>query len=48
MRTVVGWVVIVASAILIVALIADARGAAHHRGDDIGSLQSVRLSASVG
>ena len=38
MRTVVGWVVIAAAVMLIIGLIGWARGPAHHRGDEVGSL----------
>jgi hypothetical protein len=37
MRRAVEWVLIVAAALLIVGLIAYARGPKHHRGDEIGS-----------
>ena len=37
MRRVVEWVLIVAGILLIVGLIAYARGPKHHRGDEIGS-----------
>jgi hypothetical protein len=31
------WLVVVGAAVLLVALIAYARGPKHHRGDDVGS-----------
>ena len=35
------WTVIVASVLLVVALLVWARGDEHHRGDDVGSSPSV-------
>jgi hypothetical protein len=37
MRRVVEWLLIVAAALLIVGLIAEARGPKHHHGDEVGS-----------
>jgi hypothetical protein len=37
MRKVIEWVVIAVAAVLIVGLIAEARGPKHYRGDEIGS-----------
>ena len=37
MRGALNWVLIAAAALLIVGLIAYARGPKHHRGDEIGS-----------
>ena len=37
MRRVIEWVVIAAAVLLIIGLIAKARGPKHHRGDEIGS-----------
>jgi hypothetical protein len=37
MLRVVQWVLIVAAALLVVGLIAYARGDKHHRGDEVGS-----------
>jgi hypothetical protein len=35
--TAVRWLIVVAAALLLVGLIAYARGPKHHRGDDVGS-----------
>ena len=37
MRTVIGWLVIVAAVLAIVGLVASARGPEHHHGDDVGA-----------
>ena len=37
MRSAVNWLLIAAAALLVVGLIAYARGPKHHRGDEIGS-----------
>ena len=37
MRRLVEWLLIIAAALLIVALIAYARGPKHHEGDEVGS-----------
>ena len=37
MRRFVDWLLIVAAALLVVGLIAYARGPKHHRGDELGS-----------
>ena len=38
MRTVIRWIVGAAAIVLVVALLGWARGEAHHRGDEVGSL----------
>jgi hypothetical protein len=40
MRTVIGWIVVVAAVLLIGALVASARGPAHHHGDDVGAVSA--------
>jgi hypothetical protein len=37
MRDVVKWVIIAAAVLVLIGLIAKARGPKHHRGDEIGS-----------
>jgi hypothetical protein len=37
MRRAIEWLLIVAAALLVVGLIAYARGAKHHRGDEVGT-----------
>ena len=37
MRRIIEWVVIAAAVLLLIGLIAKARGPKHHRGDEIGS-----------
>jgi hypothetical protein len=39
------WVIVLAVALLVIGLIAYARGPEHHRGDDVGAL-GVRMVAS--
>ena len=42
MRSVVRWIVAVVAALVIVGLIAYARGTAHHRGNEVGSSAEAR------
>jgi hypothetical protein len=37
MRRVIAWVLIVVAALLVVGLMAEARGKKHYRGDEVGS-----------
>jgi hypothetical protein len=37
MRRAIAWVLLVVAALLLVGLMAEARGTKHHRGDEIGS-----------
>jgi hypothetical protein len=37
MRGVIRWVIVAAAALLLIGLIAEARGPKHHRGDQVGS-----------
>jgi hypothetical protein len=47
MNDITRWVVAVAAALLVVALIAWARGTPHHRGIDVGSLGPSSLASST-
>jgi len=47
MRTLVGWIVVVAAVLLIGALIASARGPEHHHGDDVGALGPVSAGPAL-
>ena len=38
MRVVLGWLVVVAALLMILGLIGWARGAEHHRGDEVGAV----------
>ena len=38
MRSVVRWVIVVAAFLVVIGLVAFARGPEHHRGDEVGAL----------
>jgi hypothetical protein len=38
MRSAVRWIIVVVAALVVVGLVAYARGPEHHRGDDVGAL----------
>jgi hypothetical protein len=38
MRSFVRWIIVIAAVLVVVGLVAYARGPEHHRGDDVGAL----------
>jgi len=44
MRTVVRWLVMAVAVLVIVAMVAYARGRTHHRGDDVGAFPADRAA----
>ena len=46
MRTAVRWVIVVVAVLVVVGMVAYARGPEHHRGDDVGALAE-HASSSV-
>ena len=38
MRTAVRWIIVVAAVLVVIGLVAFARGPEHHRGDEVGAL----------
>jgi hypothetical protein len=46
MRSAVRWIIVVAAVLVVVGLVAFARGPEHHRGDDVGALE-IGVSTSV-
>ena len=44
MREAVRWLIVLAIALLLIGLIAYARGDKHHRGDDVGALPGVAMA----
>ena len=47
MSSTVRWVVAAVAVVLVVCLLGWARGTAHHRGDDVGSLGTVTVVAGL-
>ena len=45
MRSAVRWIIVVAAVLVVVGLVAFARGPEHHRGDDVGALHAATRGA---
>jgi hypothetical protein len=46
MRSLVRWILLVVAVLVVVGLVAYARGPEHHRGDDVGALVTVTGTTS--
>ena len=42
------WVIVIVAVLVVVGLVAHARGPEHHRGDEVGALRSAMSTSATG